>query len=270
MFNRLLLVVFSGYFLTACAALLPVHQVGSSRSLKKGTLQGSMLLGTAPTILSTNKDISKFKYYERSHGKTAGIAGFQLAYGLTNSIDLELEGLSGLGQGGTLSVVGFKYQYLGLPQHSIYNKDELWSGSVRLRAFVGLVMSRACKNVCKETDKDDGHTLRIESKGVSVANIWGYRLNPLSSVYGGFQFLQGEIKFSKDFLPANTDPSIEETREASLFGGVVGVEVATYRQRGINYFAHIELSPSWGTASYTDKKVFYDTRSLAAGLSYQF
>ncbi len=266
MFNRLLLVVFSGYFLTACAALLPVHQVGSSRSLKKGTLQGSVLLGTAPAIFSTNKDISE----PEDDGETNGMTGFQLAYGLTNSIDLELERLSSLGQRGRLSVIGFKYQYLGLPQHSIYSKDELWSGSVRLRAFVGLVTGRNCEDRFFYLCKDDEYNLHIESKGFSVANIWGYRLNPLWSVYGGFQFLQGDIKISKDFLPPNTDPSIEETRDASLFGGVIGVEVATYRQRGFNYFASIELSPSWGTASYTDKKVFYDTRSLAAGLSYQF
>lgn len=275
MFNKLFFLVFVWYFLSACTVLMPVHQVGSSQALKKGTLRWTGIIGAAPTVSSTDDNINNIVTRDDSHtgSHTGSYIGSYWAYGLTDAMDLEFEtATSGLfGGGDKLSILGFKYQYLGLPEHSIYSKDQRWSAVIRSRIFFGF--EKNCKAEFFETacnsEEPSEYTISRKNEGFSVAQILGYRISPLWSVYGGFQFLQANVKFIKNFEEEGTD-SLEEKRKISLVGGILGMKVSTYNDKGVNYFISFETSPSLVNATYEKKKVFSNVRSLGMGISYQF
>lgn len=133
MFCKVFLLFISGYFLTACAVLIPVHQAGSSQALKKEALKAALIIGSAPKFGSTNSEIRELEQKEDAKSQ---IFAYQLAYGLTNAVDLEFERLSGGFFGAnSIKIFGLKYQYLGLPEYSAYSINHLWSGSVRARFF---------------------------------------------------------------------------------------------------------------------------------------
>lgn len=286
MFKKILLCVLGWYFLTGCAVLLPVHQVGSAQSLKKRTLRLSMIIGSAPEISSIDKEVTNVT--EKTRNTNNGyntLSGFQLAYGLTDSIDIEVARMSVGGLffygGDSLQILGIKYQYLGLPEYSIFKKNQRWSAAVRGRLFFDNNTQTLCKNkkpniinsdFCDSEDKDNSREefrFKYKNQGFSFAHIWGYRLNRFFSAYGGLQFLKANVKFKKDFI-LSKEESLKETRNVSLFGGFLGLTVNSYKQSGFNYFFSLESSRNLVTAVYEDKKIFIHTPSMAMGFSYQF
>ncbi len=248
------------FLLSGCVTALPVHHMESPETLGPWGFRVGFMTNTSPA-LATKDALSVID--DKGHDMT--YIGSKLGIGIMEKFQINFEaGVNGMA-GGT-GIASLKWQYKGKPYFETKKGDK--TSTFVIRSFNSAAADFDVADLASSEGDVIYRSADLNLTGVALTHLWGYRFTDMNGVYGGPQFIQGELK--AEYRNTDDGPILEEKkRNINGYGIVAGYYFAGLG-RNIGFDFVLEGQLTHLPATFASKYTSYANLGILIAIPFRF